>query len=116
MQHRIFVYGTLRRGGTNHYLLRFATFLGTYTTPAMFTMIDFGEYPGIIARGQTAIRGEIYQISARLLKRLDILEQYPRVYGRLLLNTPAGDAWAYVLVHRPRRAKTKASGDWFAEK
>ncbi|CAG0912004.1 unnamed protein product, partial [Cyprideis torosa] len=59
LKHRVFVYGTLRSGQANHYLLSTSVFLGEYRTLARYSMRDLGAYPGVVA-GRTAIVGEVY--------------------------------------------------------
>jgi gamma-glutamylcyclotransferase (GGCT)/AIG2-like uncharacterized protein YtfP len=112
LPYRVFVYGTLRRGGTNHRLLARARHLGDWTTPAVFALFDLGGYPGAVPRGQTAVVGEVYSVDAATLRRLDRLEDYPRLYDRVPVATPWGDAWMYVLRRRPRGARPLPSGDW----
>lgn len=75
----IFVYGTLRRSFGNHALLANATYLGTARTLESFVMHSSGHIP-FVSRSQSVstILGEVYQISAPTLQRLDRLEScYP---------------------------------------
>ena len=108
---RVFVYGTLRRGGRNHRLLQGASLLGFWTTPARYTLVDLGGCPGARPGGNASVRGEVYAVSRRQLMFLDRLEAYPRVYGRELVASPFGGAWMYVY-RRPGRAPVIAGGDW----
>jgi gamma-glutamylcyclotransferase (GGCT)/AIG2-like uncharacterized protein YtfP len=77
---RVFVYGTLRRGGSNHFRMEGALFITTATVRGRLYRVDW--YPGLIpdASGD-AIRGEVYQTSHDLLERLDAFEgtEYRRV-------------------------------------
>lgn len=111
--HHVFVYGTLRRGGSNHRLLAGAPRLGNWVTPPRYTLYDLGHYPGAVAQGSTALVGEVYAVDARTLARLDRLEDYPRLYDRRLLDTPWGRAWIYLLRRPLRRARPIPTGDWF---
>jgi gamma-glutamylcyclotransferase (GGCT)/AIG2-like uncharacterized protein YtfP len=108
---RVFVYGTLRRGGANHHHLAPAQLLGTFTTPAAYTMYDLGPYPGVVPGGDTAICGEVYRITAALLRSLDRLEDYPRHYDRHRILTPWGAAWIYLLRRQPTR-RPRLNGTW----
>lgn len=75
----IFVYGTLRRSFGNHALLDNATYLGTARTLESFVMHSSGHIP-FVSRSQSVstILGEVYQIDALTLQRLDRLEScYP---------------------------------------
>jgi len=109
----VFVYGTLRRGEVNHRLLAGARMLGKMATEDIFTMYDLGDYPAVIKNGKSAIVGEIYAISSGILAILDELEECPDYYQRILLNTPIGRAWIYVLttIHDASSSIIE-SGDW----
>jgi len=96
MEHRVFVYGTLLRGEVNHHLLTAARFLGEHRTEPRFTLLVLGAYPGLVARGDTAVQGEVYAVDAAGLRRLDQLEDYPRLYDRRLIPTDHGSAWVYL--------------------
>ncbi|MCG6940732.1 MAG: gamma-glutamylcyclotransferase [Thiohalocapsa sp.] len=112
MEHRVFVYGTLLRGEVNHHLLTDARFLGAHRTEPRFTLLVLGAYPGLIAGGETPVHGEVYAVDAAGLRRLDQLEDYPRLYDRRLIATDHGSAWVY-LYRGPRRDRVRlAHGDW----
>lgn len=107
------MYGTLRRGEINHGLLRTARFLGRHRTAARYTLLDLGPYPAALAGGRTALSGELYALSHALLRRLDVLENYPREYTRVLIPTPSGKAWIYLYRRRPAVAVPLIPhGDW----
>ena len=78
-RHLVFVYGTLRRGGSNFHRLRDSAQVYDGSIPvseglAMFSYFD--HYPFIVSDKTIAsvIRGEIYEISDEVLADLDILE------------------------------------------
>ena len=95
---KVFTYGTLKQGYWNHKrLLSEATFLGETSTVDSFYLINVG-FP-IALLGETLpkdskhlaypVVGEVYEITPDILKNLDRLENYPRLYDRkevLLLN------------------------------
>lgn len=114
MRHRVFVYGTLLRGEINHRLLGDAEFLGPHRTAPCFGLYLLGAYPGAVRGGGDAIHGEIYAVDGAGLRRLDRLEEYPRLYDRQRLPSPHGQVWIYLyrgsLVDRPRIPH----GDWRA--
>jgi gamma-glutamylaminecyclotransferase len=112
MRQRVFVYGTLRRGEVNHHLLAGAKYLGNHRTEPRFTMYDLGAYPGLGRGGSTMVAGEVYQVSEAVLCRLDRLEDYPRLYDRVLIASPYGRAWIYVYRGRIRDRPVIRSGDW----
>lgn len=82
MNYRVFVYGTLLRGEPNHYILEHACFVREARTPAVFTLRDMGAFPALLADGSTAVLGEVYDVDAATLARLDRLEGHPRLYRR----------------------------------
>ncbi len=72
----VFVYGTLKQGGSNHHYLAGQTLLGTARTVAGYTLYSLGGYPGLVAEPAAAegVAGEIWAVEAACLRRLDILE------------------------------------------
>lgn len=96
MSETVFVYGTLKKGGHNHYLLSDCIPLGEGVTSTSMTLLDLGAFPGVdISRETSQIQGEVYKVSS--LKDLDRLEGYPRFYNRKLVATTRGIAWIYFL-------------------
>lgn len=73
---RIFVYGSLKRGCSNHAFLHGQSFLGTARTVPGFRLFDLGDYPGMIAWNddQAGVQGEVWAVDAVCLTRLDELE------------------------------------------
>lgn len=72
----IFVYGTLKRGGSNHAWLRGQRFVAEAATQPQYRQYDLGGYPGLVldpAQGQS-IEGELWEVDAEGLQRLDELE------------------------------------------
>jgi gamma-glutamylaminecyclotransferase len=72
----VFVYGTLKRGGSNHGYLDSQEFLGVARTPPGFRLFDLGEYPGMVPfpEDRDGVSGEIWAVDADCLARLDVLE------------------------------------------
>lgn len=70
----VFVYGTLKRNGYNHYLLGNSEFVGEATTTEPFTMVKLGTFPALLPYGNTPIIGECYQVDALVSGHLDMLE------------------------------------------
>ena len=72
----VFVYGTLKRGGSNHQFLAGQLYRGeTWTLPG-FSLVDLGEYPGLVSdtNNQTGVFGEVWSVDRDCLSRLDELE------------------------------------------
>jgi gamma-glutamylaminecyclotransferase len=73
---RVFVYGTLKRGGANHFILAGQQFLGAARTPPGFTLHSLGDYPGMVraADDRAGVIGELWAVDVGCLLRLDKLE------------------------------------------
>lgn len=92
MIHQVWVYGSLRRGEPNHHYLEDAKYLGVYTTPALYTLYDLGEYPALLPLGKTCVVGEVYAVNEETLDTLDELEEVPIEYRREQIETYHGTA------------------------
>ena len=93
----VFVYGTLKRRQSNHHWLAGARFLGR-SRLAGATLHDLGEYPmAVLTPGSSSvIHGELFELGAGDLERLDQLEDYPCLYDRQVLTLSGGQqAWVY---------------------
>lgn len=111
------VYGTLRQGQPNAWLMSDAKFIGFDHLPAI-SLYDLSVFPAAIESGEDDLTVEIYQINESLLRRLDQLEgfkptkQKDSYFVRKLMPTAYGKAWLY-LFNRSIKLKPKiASGDW----
>jgi gamma-glutamylcyclotransferase (GGCT)/AIG2-like uncharacterized protein YtfP len=100
---RIFVYGTLKRGGSNHSCLEGQRFAGEAGTEPSFRLYDLGGYPGMVPAPENglSIEGELWEIDSSCLARLDDLEDtaaglYSRVAIRLLPPHDSREAETYV--------------------
>lgn len=105
----VFVYGSLMQGFHNHHRLDGSEFLGrARTVTGGFRMLSLGSFPGLICyEGGGHVMGEVYEVTAEVLKDLDRLEGYPRFYTRqqVAVRRTDGDpqaaevtkAWVYTL-------------------
>lgn len=102
---RLFVYGTLKRHGSNHRFLAGQHFIGTARTQAGFRLYDLGGYPGLVATapgdGGRSIEGEVWEVDDDALARLDAFEGldeglYERVPVPLQAPHEAGRVEAYL--------------------
>jgi gamma-glutamylcyclotransferase (GGCT)/AIG2-like uncharacterized protein YtfP len=116
MNHLVFVYGSLMRGQGNHRLLEHARFVRAAHTTAAFTLVDLGAFPGLLARGTTAVRGEVYRVDDATLAALDRLESHPRFYRRQEIALTDGPrVEAYLLsAERYGSYPVVVGGDWRA--
>jgi gamma-glutamylcyclotransferase (GGCT)/AIG2-like uncharacterized protein YtfP len=87
--HRVFVYGTLRRGQSNHSLLEMSRFIAEAATLRTYWMITTGVFPVVLdavpadfGLPPLAIAGEIYHVDDATLEQLDRLEREGRAYDR----------------------------------
>lgn len=110
----VFVYGTLLRGQGNNRLLDGARFIERTSTAAAFSLYDFGGFPAAVAGGATSILGEVYEVDATTLARLDRLEGHPRMYCRTPITLRSGlCAELYLMTFEQVLGRRLiASGDW----
>ena len=93
----VFVYGTLRKGSSNHFRLGKAPLRGRAWILGRLYRIDW--YPGLRLDGEgVPVRGELYEIERELLRELDAFEGSE--YERLKATVHAEDgetlyAWLY---------------------
>ena len=111
----VFVYGTLRRGGQYHHLMKNAELAATTRTLPNYTLVDVGSYPAMLNGGKQAVVGEVYAIKDGTLIELDVLEGVPDLYTRETIELENGmKAWAYFLLpHLARELPIIESGDYF---
>ena len=105
--HRVFVYGTLRRGQRNHGLLAASKFVGKAATLRPFWMITTGPFPVLLDQvpddfsvPALAVFGEIYHVDDAAMVELDRLEREGIAYDRKVTEVcEAGhkvEAWIYL--------------------
>jgi len=112
MKHKIFVYGTLKRGGSNHVLLAGQKFIATAHTQPRYQIYALSSFPALVEAPQDgrSIEGEIWEIESARLPALDALEDvahgmYKRVPIHLLppYNKLVVDGYIYLLSITGRR-------------
>lgn len=101
MKYYVAVYGTLKKGFSNHYLLKNAPLVSKEHTGRGYSLFVEG-LPYLVSDlegGGCEI--EIYEINEIILSILDILEGHPNFYERKVLkNLEQGPVWVYLY---PRR-------------
>lgn len=72
----LFVYGTLKRGCSNHAQMAGQRFVGPARTVPGFRLYDLGGYPSLVAdpADRDGVKGEVWSIDEKGLKRLDRFE------------------------------------------
>jgi gamma-glutamylcyclotransferase (GGCT)/AIG2-like uncharacterized protein YtfP len=121
--HRVFVYGTLRRGFVNNdatLAFRAASkFLCMGQVPG--ALYGVGWYPALIEAGEGHVTGEVWELIQP--GTMDILDEYeglfdegPPEYRREIraVRTEQGplDAWVYIYAHDVNPLNLIPSGDW----
>ena len=123
--HRVFVYGTLRRGFINNdATIAFrsgATFLTEGTLAG--GLYSVGWYPALIEGEDGHVKGEVWELTTPgLMHTLDdyegLFDDGPPEYERALrqIDTPDGriEAWAYLYRHEVDPRQRIPTGDWSA--
>lgn len=106
------VYGTLRKNGGNDRLLSTSEFKGSFRTEPLYSMYNIG-CPFVSRGGTDSIMVEVYEVNSDVFSLLDMLESYPRLYDRIKIPTPWGEAWMYVIEDFEFvGASYVPSGDW----
>jgi len=114
----LFVYGTLKRGCTNHAFLEGQRFVGTARTVPGFRLYDLGGYPGIATRSddRDGVVGEVWSVDEAGLRELDHFEGvHEGLYRRERINLMPPfadqDIDAY-LPAVPFDGKPEVGGEW----
>jgi gamma-glutamylaminecyclotransferase len=112
--HRVFVYGSLRRGLHNHRLLSGARFDGEAITSPGFRLYDLGSFPGMVAEGSERVRGEAFCVDTATLEALDRFESHPRFYRRTAIRLGDGaEVETYLLTPEQVEGRRMVhGGDW----
>lgn len=111
----VFVYGTLRSGGSNHFRMQDAIPLGPAIARGHLYRVDW--YPALLLDPDgDIVHGEIYQISSGTLSALDEFEgaAYRRV--QISVTHTAGenpiDAWVWEYLETVDESRRIPNGDW----
>lgn len=107
---RVFVYGSLRKGASNYWRMEEAAFVSEKTVTGTLLKIDW--YPGLILSGETEIKGEVYEVSPKLLEELDQFEGIGQSgeYQRVLID----GVWIYEWQKGSDGYEIVPSGDWLS--
>lgn len=93
-QNQVFVYGTLKRGYSNHAVMTDAggVFRGE-TVIQDYSCINTPWFPYAVPEKGSFLEGEVYEVED--LEILDHLEGYPHLYNRQITQSRFGDVWIY---------------------
>ncbi|MBM7702262.1 gamma-glutamylcyclotransferase [Metabacillus iocasae] len=121
MTHYVFVYGTLRKGESNHDLLKDAHLVAeqAYTQGALY---DSGRGYPAMTTGDGVVYGELYEVNDLELKALDQLEgykagsptnEYERIIQSIKTDVSTIEAIVYVVNEASSLCETRIpGGDW----
>ncbi len=115
MKHYLFVYGTLKRGYSRHWILDGFPFLGRAKAKG-FVLYDLGPYPAMVPE-DGLVYGEVYEVSEEVLQALDWVEGVPVLYRRELIEVVFEDgtplkAWAYIYNGNVKGYPRIEDGEW----
>lgn len=111
------VYGTLKRGLSNHALLQSARFVGTDCLTCI-TLYDLGAFPGAKLESSAGIDVEVFAVNEQQMQQLDELEEYVAtaadrgMYDRCKVLTQFGLAWIYIYNPQVDKSSAQRSGAW----
>ncbi len=113
---KLITYGTLMTGECNHRFCANAVNITPCTIKG--TLYDTGwGFPAFEQTGDTVVHAELIEIPFKDWKHVDMLEGYPRLYDRKLIQVTLADdsedtGWVYIMNKLPASAKVIPSGDW----
>lgn len=117
----VFVYGTLRRGGSNSFRMDGAEFVSAGKVAGRLYSISW--YPGLVLDGgPESVEGDVYRVGASQLAALDEFEgisaneiegaEYRRVQTEVTTANEVIVAWSYEWKGPVEEGKRIQSGDW----
>lgn len=112
---RVFVYGTLRRGGGGEHRLANASFAGPANVPGR--LLAGPGYPVLVLDGDAPVQGEIWRCDAETLADLDAYEGVDEgLFRRVRREIGGAPAWVYVagacFERTIDRLEAVTGGDW----
>ena len=121
----VFIYGSLRRGGSNHFRMAGAEFIASGTITGRMYRIDW--YPGLVLdEAGDEIHGEVYSVGPELLSALDVFEgfsageiqgsEYRRVQTTVVQQDSSTlTAWVWEWLGLVEESQRVSDGDWLKE-
>ena len=114
----IFVYGTLKRGCSNHHYLAGQKFIGEARTVPGFCLYGLTGYPGMVPKAddRDGVTGEVWSVGAEALTHMDGLEgidegMYRREIIPLLAPYAAKKVQGYIYA-RPIAGRPDLGATW----
>ncbi len=112
----VFVYGTLRSGGSNHFRMDGAEFVSKGTVRGRMYRIEW--YPGLVLdEAGDVLTGEVHAVNAAQLAALDRFEgvAYRRVKAVVDCGGNPLDAWLWEWLGPLDESMRITSGDWLED-
>lgn len=118
----VFVYGTLRRGGSDHFRMATAKFVSEATLSGRLYRVHW--YPGLVLdQAGDEIHGEVYEVDKDALAILDVFEglapggvegtEYRRLKAEVVLkDSQVIEAWVWEWIGATDEIKRLSDGDW----
>ena len=119
----VFVYGTLKKGQCRGGTMEAGKFIGPgKSQTGDLVLLTCGPYPAIakptaltFETKPMVVEGEVYEVDALLLKRLDAIEGYPYLYTREEITLQDGTKAISYFISQTKKFTAKAvieSGVW----
>ena len=115
----VFVYGTLKRGGSNHSFMEGQVFLGETRTVPGYRLYEVADYPGMVHEkaDQRGVLGEVWAVDVHTLAQLDELEGideklYRRETVALLAPFAEQTVQTYIYLRNIRGRRPLVDGNW----
>lgn len=104
---RLFVYGSLKRGGRHHELIAFSRFLGEAETTPGFALetLPSGDYVALVERpgAPSSVPGELFEVDDARLPELDDFEGESYRRSRVPVREISGEiGFALAYLRNPR--------------
>ncbi|WP_270180699.1 gamma-glutamylcyclotransferase family protein [Alkalihalobacillus sp. CinArs1] len=119
--HIVFVYGTLRKGESNHRVIEGARLLESYSWTSGKLYDTGAGYPALFQSEEGVVYGEVYEVNDTFLSRIDVLEGfqegrranlYDRIIQPVYSKGKQYDAITYVMKTKPSTFRKIDSGNW----
>ncbi len=114
-RHPVFVYGTLRKGGSNHFRMATAELAGEGRIAGRMYRISW--YPALVTGGEGSVRGELYTVPDEHLQALDQFEGPDYRRRKVSVSIVSGEetsAWVWEWTGTLEDAEAIDGDDWLA--
>jgi len=113
----LFVYGTLKRGFSNHAVLAGQEFVGEACTLPRYRLLDHGPHPSLVEAvgAGRSIRGEIWNVDHATLARLDVFEQVDHLFSRREIALVDNSTTVYAYFYRGDVTGLPECLEWWSE-